>query len=115
MIETIANDSVRWLDLRSVDMPVLRSFVVRTEDSGQIVNMRTESMDGRSRLETTYLGVVDLQVSWPAIQAPARLDVIDISEVAAHQLENINYRVAEGSGFFTFWCSDFVAVAIRDN
>ncbi|ONI71843.1 hypothetical protein BWI15_17095 [Kribbella sp. ALI-6-A] len=115
MIQAIANDSVRWTDLRSVDMPVLRSFVVRNADSGQTVSMTTESVDGRSRLEMTYVGVVELQVSWPEFPVPAQLDVVDIAEVAAHQLENINYRVAEGSGFFAFWCSDFIAVAIRDN
>jgi hypothetical protein len=114
MIETIANDSVRWSGLRAVDISVLRSFVVRNEDSGQTVSMTTESMDGRSRLETTFLGVVNLQVSWPDF-IPPRMDVIDISDVAAHQLENINYRVTEGEGFFAFWCSEFCAVAIRGN
>jgi hypothetical protein len=43
------------------------------------------------------------------------VDVIDISDVAAHGLENISYRVAEGAGFFAFSCSDFVAVVIRSS
>jgi hypothetical protein len=100
MIETIANDTVRWSGLRTVDMPVLRGFVVRSEQSGQVVSVTTESVDGRARLESTFLGVVDLRVSWPDYPDPVQVDVIDISDVAAHGLENISYRVAEGAGFF---------------
>jgi hypothetical protein len=110
MIETIANDALRWSGLRTIDVAVLRSFVVRYEQSGQTVSLTTESGDGRSRLELTFLGVVDLQVSWPHF-IPPQLDVIDIRDVATHQLENISYRVAEGEGFFAFWCTDFLAVA----
>jgi hypothetical protein len=113
MIETVANDALRWAGLRTIDIAVLRSFVVRYEQSGQIVSMTTESKDARSRLELTFLGVVDLQLSWPAF-IPPKLDVIDIRDVTTHQLENISYRVAEGEDFFTFWCTDFLAVATRD-
>ena len=114
MIETVANDALRWSSLGTADMPTVRSFVVSQSESGQTVSLTSESWDGRSRLEVTFLGVVDLQVSWPQL-VPARLDVIDISDVATHQLEDISYRVAEGEDFFTFWCSDFFALVTRDN
>ncbi|WP_410785120.1 hypothetical protein [Kribbella sp. C-35] len=114
MIETVTNDSVGLSRLRTVDIPILRSFLVSHEQAGQTVRLTTESVDGRSRLEVTFLGVVDLQVSWPDF-VPARLDVIDVRDIATHQLENISYRVAEGEGFFAFWCSDFFAVVTRDD
>lgn len=114
MIETVTNDPVGWSSLRTVDIPILRSFLVRHEESGQAVSLTTESVDGRSRLEVTFLGVADLQVSWPHF-VPARLDVIDVRDMAADQLEGHSYRVAEGEGFFAFWCSDFFAVVIRDD
>jgi hypothetical protein len=114
MIETVTNDAIGWAGLRAVDIAVLRSFVVRQEGAGQIVSLTTESVDGRARLEVTFLGVVDLRVDWPGF-IPAQLDVIDIRDVAGRQLENISYRVAEGEDFFAFWCSDFFAVATRDN
>jgi hypothetical protein len=113
MIESVANDAVGWSGLRSVEIPLLRSFVVRNEPSGQTVIVTTESADGRSRLEATFLGVVDLALSWPEYPNPPRLDAIDVSEVAARGLENVTFRVAEGAGFFAFSCSDFFAVAIR--
>jgi hypothetical protein len=113
MIETIANDPVRWSALRTVDRPTVRSFAVRNEQSGQTVSVTSESWDGRSRLEATFLGVVDLQLSWPSFPTPTQLDVIDIRDVSADGLENISYRVAEGAGFFAFWCSEFFATAIR--
>jgi hypothetical protein len=115
MIETIANDALGWSGLRTVDIPTVRSFVVRNEPSGQTLSVTSESWDGQSRLEATFLGVVDLQMSWPSFPTPMQLDVIDIRDVAADGLENINYRVAEGAGFFAFWCSDFFATAIRGN
>ncbi len=113
MIETIANDALRWSGLRTVDMPTVRSLAVRNEESGQILSLTSESWDGRARLEVTFLGVVDLQLSWPGIPTPAQLDVIDIRDESADGLENIRYRVAEGAGFFAFWCSEFFATAIR--
>ena len=76
--------------------------------------MITESMDGRSRLEVTFLGVVDLHVSWPEVPYPPHLDVLDISDVSTYGLENISFRVAEGQGFFSFSCSDFFAVTFRE-
>lgn len=114
MIETIANDAARWSSLRTVDIPVLQSFLVRNEPSGHVLVLTTESMDGRSRLEATFLGVVDLHVSWPDMPGPLRLDVIDVSDVSAHGLENICFRVAEGEGLFAFSCSDFFAVMLRE-
>ncbi len=106
MMETVTNDAVGWSRLRTIDIPILRSFVVRHEQSGQTVRLTTESVDGRSRLEVTFLEVVDLQVSWPPF-VPAHLDVISVRDVAADQLENISYRVAEGEDFF--------AVVIRED
>src|SRR5687767_10502813 len=78
MIETIANDPLRWSSLRTVAIPVLRSFLVRNDPSGTVLVVITESMDGRSRLEATFLGVIDLRVSWPEYPDPVQLDVIDI-------------------------------------
>ena len=34
MIETITNDAARWSNSRMVDIPVLRSFLVRNEPPG---------------------------------------------------------------------------------
>jgi hypothetical protein len=48
---------------------------------------RSESSDGRSRLEATFLGE-------GVICCPG--------DVSAGGLENISYRVAEGEGFFAF-------------
>ncbi|WP_328328103.1 hypothetical protein OHA70_02660 [Kribbella sp. NBC_00382] len=93
---------------------MIETVGVCQEQSGQTLRLNTESADGRSRLEVTFLGVVDLQVSWPHF-VPAQLDVIDIRDVDAHQLEHTSYRVAEGEGFFAFWCRDFFAVVTRDD
>jgi hypothetical protein len=113
MIETVANDALRWSSLGTADMPTVRSFVVSQSESGQTVSLTSESWDGRSRLEVTFLGVADLQVSWPDYPTPTQLDVIGIRDVSADGLENVSYRVAEDSGFFAFWCSEFFAVVIR--
>ncbi len=114
MIQPVANDATGWSALRAVEMPVLRSFAVHNEPSGQqTVTVTTESVDGRSRLEATFLGVVGLAVSWPEYPNPLQLDVIEVSDVAAHGLEGVSFRVAEGAGFFALSCSDFHAVAIR--
>ncbi|MGQ0843615.1 MAG: hypothetical protein ACT4QF_05730 [Sporichthyaceae bacterium] len=75
--------------------------------------MTTESTDGRSRLQATFVGVVGLQLSWPE-QQPVSLDVVEIGDVSAHGLEDISFRVAEGAGFFAFSCREFFAVAIRE-
>jgi hypothetical protein len=115
VVETIANDPLGWSGLRAVDIPVLRSFLVRNEPSGQTVIVTTETVDGRSRLEATFFGVVDLRVVWPDYPDPLQLDVVDISDVSAHGLESVRFRVAEGAGFFAFSCADFLAVAIREN
>jgi hypothetical protein len=113
MIETIADDAAGCGRIRVVDMPTVRSFLVRNDDSGQTVKLASESWDGRSRLEVTFLGVVDLQVSWPDYPTPAQLDGIGISDVSADGLEKISYRVAEDAGFFAFWCREFFATTTR--
>ncbi|TDU91874.1 hypothetical protein EV138_5487 [Kribbella voronezhensis] len=77
------------------------------------MSLTAESVDGDSRLETTFLGVAGLQVSLPENPEPARLDVLDVSDVAADGFENIGCRVAEGAGFFAFSCSGFFAVVVR--
>jgi hypothetical protein len=113
MIETVSNDAAGWPGLRSVDIPVLQSFTVRYEPSGPVLVVTTESVDGRTRLEATFLGIAGLQVSWPEYPNPLQLDVISIRDVSADGLENISFRVAEGGGFFAFSCSDFFAVVQR--
>jgi hypothetical protein len=69
----------------------------------------------RARSETTgdslvlrFRGVRDLKIDWSAF-SPVYLDVIEIDDVSDRGLEDLRYRVFEGTSMFAFWCLDFTA------
>jgi len=64
--------------------------------------------EANEKLTVAFERVVDLRIDWPQWSVVG-VDVIEIIDVSGHQLEGIQYRVAEGQGFFTFYCFDFRA------
>jgi hypothetical protein len=103
----------QYHSLRPIRFPILRSFEI-LQEMGQGASLLRLSLDlisnvpGEGTLLLTFDRVVDLKVDWPQWSL-VRVDVIEIADVSDRRLEDIRYRVSEGTGFFAFSCGDFHA------
>jgi hypothetical protein len=99
--------------LRPTRFPIVRRFAI-DQAGGRKQCQLTLSVElipdtaANERLALVFDRITDLRIDWPQWSV-VRVDVIEIIDVSGHQLEGIQYRVAEGQGFFTFYCFDFRA------
>ena len=103
----------RFRDMRPLRFRLLQRFeMVQGFSASQVaelsITLETGSETTGESLVLRFRGVRDLQIDWPTLSV-IHLDVIEIDDVSDRGLEDLRYRVSEGTSMFAFWCLDFTA------